>query len=101
MKTNQGVLVYALQYSYKLWTQNNSFSPNMWKVKVNVVQLCDPMDYAVHGILQARILERVAFPFSRGSSQPRIEPKFPALQAYYSPAEPQGKPILFQNNLLN
>ena len=29
-----------------------------------------PMDYTVHGILQARILERVAFPFSRGSSQP-------------------------------
>ena len=29
------------------------------------------MDYTVHGILQARILERVAFPYSRGSSQPR------------------------------
>ena len=33
--------------------------------------LCDPTDYTVHGILQARILEWVAFPFSRGSSQPR------------------------------
>ena len=33
--------------------------------------LCDPMDYTVHGILQARILEWVAFPFSRGSSQSR------------------------------
>ena len=32
---------------------------------------CNPMDYATHGILQARILECVAFPFSRGSSQPR------------------------------
>ena len=31
--------------------------------------LCDPMDYRVHGILQARILEWVAIPFSRGSSQ--------------------------------
>jgi len=29
------------------------------------------MDCIVHGILQARILEGVAFPFSRGSSQPR------------------------------
>ena len=29
------------------------------------------MDYAVHGILQAGILEWVAFPFSGGSSQPR------------------------------
>ena len=33
--------------------------------------LCDPMNYRVHGILQARILEWVAFPFSRGSSQPK------------------------------
>ena len=32
---------------------------------------CDPTDYTVHEILQARILEWVAFPFSRGSSQPR------------------------------
>ena len=46
-----------------------------WIVKVKVAQLCptlcDPMDYRVHGILQARILEWVAFSFSRGSSQPR------------------------------
>ena len=45
------------------------------KVKVKVAQLCptlwDPMDDAVPGILQARILEWVAFPFSRRSSQPR------------------------------
>ena len=38
--------------------------------------LCDPVDCSppgsfVHGILQARILEWVAIPFSRGSSQPR------------------------------
>ena len=30
-----------------------------------------PMDYTVHGVLQARILVWVAFPFSSGSSQPR------------------------------
>ena len=30
-----------------------------------------PRGYTVHGILQARVLEWVAFPFSRGSSQPR------------------------------
>ena len=34
-------------------------------------KLYDPMDYTVYGILQARILEWVAFPFSRGSFQPR------------------------------
>ena len=33
--------------------------------------VCDPMDYAVYGILQARLLEWVAIPFSRGYSQPR------------------------------
>ena len=33
--------------------------------------LCDPMDYIVHGILHTKILEWVALPFSRGSSQPR------------------------------
>ena len=33
--------------------------------------LCDPMDYTVHEVLQARILEQVAIPFSRGSSRPR------------------------------
>ena len=33
--------------------------------------LCNPTDYTAHGILQATMLERVAFPFSRGSSQPR------------------------------
>ena len=43
--------------------------------------LCDPIDYTVHGILQAQVLEWVAFPFSRGSSQPGIEPGSPALQA--------------------
>ena len=45
------------------------------KVKVKVTQLCptfsDPMDYTVHGILQARILEWVAVPFFRGSFQPK------------------------------
>ena len=44
------------------------------KVKVKVTQLCltlcNPMGL-VHGILQARLLEWVSFPFSRGSSQPR------------------------------
>ena len=49
-------------------------------------------NYTVHGILQARILEWVAFPFSRGSFQPGIQPRSPALQADSLPAEPQRKP---------
>ena len=46
------------------------------KITQSCLTLCDPMDYSlpvssVHGILQARILEWVAIPFSRGSSQDR------------------------------
>ena len=55
------------------------------KVTQLCLTLCDP-------ILQARILEWVAFPFSRGSSQPRDQTQAPALQADFLPAEPQGKP---------
>ena len=62
------------------------------KVAQSCPTLCDPMDYTVHGILQARILEWVAFPFSRGYSQPRIEPRSPALRADYIPSEQPGKP---------
>ena len=53
--------------------------------------LCDPMDYTVHGILQARIVEWVAFPFSRDLPNPGIEPRFPALQVDSLPAEPKGE----------
>ena len=49
------------------------------------------MDYTVHGILQARILEWVVFPFSRGSSQPRNWTQVSCIQADSLPAEPQGK----------
>ena len=44
------------------------------KVTQSYLTPCDPMASIVHGILEARILEWVeciAFPFSRGSSQPR------------------------------
>ena len=74
--------------SQQLNTQESNFVSLVMKVrsnllkqwdntlkKVNVAQscptLCNPMDYTVHEILQARILEWIAFPFSRGSSQPR------------------------------
>ena len=48
----------------------------------------------LHGlyILQARILEWVAFPFSRASSQPRDRTQVPHIAGDSLPAEPQGKP---------
>ena len=64
--------------------------------KVKVIQLCptlcDLMDCTVPEILQARILECVAFPFSRRSSQPRDQTQVSCIAADSLPAEPQGKP---------
>ena len=74
------------------------------KVKVKVAWscliLCDPMDYTVHGILQARILEWVAFPFSRDLSNPGIELRSPTLQVDSLPAEPPGKPKNTDSSIL-
>ena len=67
-----------------------------FRLKVKVTQscptLCDPMDYTVHGVLQARILEWEAIPFSRGSSQPRDRTQALALWADSLLAVLPGKP---------
>ena len=66
---------------YSLWghkelnmTEQLMLSLSLWR-EVKVAQLCpilcNPMNCIVPGILWARILEWAAFPFSRGSSQPR------------------------------
>ena len=70
------------------WLTLHFFTVPFSSVAQSCPILCDPMDYTVHGILQARILKWVAFPFFRGSPQPRS----PALQADSLPAKPQGKP---------
>ena len=72
--------------------------------------LCDPVDCSppgssVHGILQARILEWVAIPFSRGIfltqglnlGLPYCKPRSPTLQADSLLSEPSGKPIPTSN----
>ena len=58
---------------------------------------CDPMDYSlpgssVPGIFQARILEWVASPFSRGSSWPRDQTHVSCIGRWFFTAEPPGKP---------
>ena len=65
---------------------------NILKVKVaqSCPTLCDPLDYTVYGILQAR-MEWVAIPFHRGSSQPRGGTQTPELQVDSLPAKPPGK----------
>ena len=67
MKTGANVLENSLAVP-----QNIKHRVTMKEVKVKIAQLCqtlcDPMDSTVHRILQARILEWVAFPFSNRSS---------------------------------
>ena len=61
---------------------------------------CSPPESSVHGILQARIMQWVAIPFSRGSSQLGIESMSPELQADSLPSEPPGK-LLFVHSGIN
>ena len=63
--------------------------------------LCNPMGCSwpgssVRGISQARILEWVAIPFSRGSSRPRDQIHIPALAAGFFTSEPPEKSCILQ-----
>ena len=70
-------------------------------VKVLVTQACPTLQTmdcslpgsSVHGILQARILEWGAVPFSRGSSQPRDRTLVSGIAGDSLPSEPLGKPF--------
>ena len=86
--------IVTIIYMYALNTGGLQYIVNTCIVKVaqSCPTLCDPMDYTVHGILQARILEWVAFPFSRDLPNPGIKPRSLALRMDSSPAEPRGKP---------
>ena len=74
--------------------------PDLIIVKVKVSQscltLCDPMDYTVNGILQARMLEWVAFPSPRDLPNPGIEPRSPALQAVLYQLSHKGSPRILE-----
>ena len=66
-----------------------------------ITQLCptlpDLMNYTVHGILQARILEPVAVPFSGGSSQPRdANPDLPHCRQILYQLSHQGSPRILE-----
>ena len=68
------------------------------KVKIKVTQLpltLDSVDCIVHGILQARILACIAFPFSRGCSQHRDWIQVSHIAGRF-PAEPQGSPRILE-----
>ena len=68
------------------------------KVSQSYLTFCDPIDYTVHEILQASILEWVAIPFFWGSSQPRDQTQSRTLQADSLPAELPGYYLLESGN---
>ena len=85
-RTNQ-----ALIYPCSGWGSSPPCLSVKWaKVTQLCPTLCDPMDCIVRGILQARILEWVAFPISRGSSQPRDWTQISGIASSTLPAESQG-----------
>ena len=78
MATHSSTLAWKIPslVGYSLWGHKESDTTE----GLHFTSLCDPMDYTVHGILQIRILEWVAFPFSGGSSQRRS----PSLQLFFT-----------------
>ena len=73
---------------------------------LSFVTLCDTLNCSlpgssVHRILQARLLEQVAMPSSRGSSWQRIETEYPTLQADSLSSEPLGKPSSVAQSVSN
>ena len=65
----------------------------LWvKVSQSCPTLCNPMDHTVHGILQARILEWLAFPFSWGSSQPRDQTQVSCIAGRFFTSWATGRP---------
>ena len=73
---------------------NNFFSAvNCISESCSVVSICNPRDYTVHGIVQARILEWApSFPSPEDLPNPEIKPSSHTLQADPLPAESLGKP---------
>ena len=78
-----------------LWLIGKTFGhSDVWKWKVTPLYptLCDPMDYTIHGILQARTLEWGSLSLLQGIFPTQgSNPGLP-LQVDSLPAEPQGKP---------
>ena len=107
------VTQHSIAYTFHSTLPKNYLTQVKVKATQSCPTLCEPMDYRVHGILQASILEWTAFPFPRcpikGHTRPEywggqpfpspgvlpnpeIKPWSSALRADSLPAEPPGKP---------
>ena len=81
-----------MPYSSKSWI----FSGQKWKSLSCVQLFATPWTYTVHGILQARLLEWVAFLCSRWSSQPRDQIQVSHITGTFLSAEPKGSPRILE-----
>ena len=106
----QGARVCTSQQAHQLLRHSNEGeTPQASVLKANGLEsmrpqdykkqrtLCDPMDCSlpgssVHGIVQARTLEWVAFPSPGDLPDPGIEPESSALAGAFFTADPPGKP---------
>ena len=96
MPASVSTITYTVRHSER--SKSESVSRKLCPALCNPMD-CSPSGSSVHGILQARILEWVVIPFSKGSSQLRIELSSPAMQADSSPSKPPGKPRHFPSEI--
>ena len=89
--TSTSILICFVSLSYcKSWflseVKATQSCPTLW----------EPMDYRVHGILQARILEWAAFPFSRESSQPKDRTQVSCIAGRFLQLSHKGSPRILE-----
>ena len=76
---------------YQRNRKQNQPTKQKWK-SLSRVWLCNCMDYTAHGIIQAIILECVAIPFSKESSQPRDQTQDSRIAGRYYQLSPKERP---------
>ena len=85
MATHSSILVWRIPWTEEL---GKATVERVTESDTTEVTWQQQQDYTVHGVLQTRILEWVAFPLSRDLPNPGIEARSPALQVDSLPAEP-------------
>ena len=96
-----GSIIFQILFPVILYNIDQSYLCYMVKVKVaqSCLTLCESMDYTVYGILQARIPDWVAFPFSRGSSQSRLNAGLPHCRQILSQLSHKGSPRILEKEM--
>ena len=92
MNANEHTLPRDIIQLVKICRYTLVYESEKWKSLSRVWLSATPWDFTVHGILQARILEWVAFAFSKGSSQPRGWTQVSCIAGGFFTSWAKGKP---------